>query len=147
MKLLLLTLLALAPLGALAQQQAAWSPLIACEGNNMVVDEDGNSDAFQLVIRNSPDILRYFSSKTDVSRSLNDKGEMIVSLSPGGPRSEEASSLYVGYIGGQTSVVVSRVADDQIRVGLWEVGYRGTHSEEVANWVFRGCSLVPRTLW
>jgi hypothetical protein len=138
MKTLLLAILALSPLSALAQHNN-WSPIIACENSSMVVDRDGNNDTFQLVIRNSPNILRYFSTKTDITRAVNDKGELIVSLSAGGPRQEVPSSLYVGYISGQTNIVVSRDANDQIRVGLWEVGYRGTHSEEVANWVFKNC--------
>jgi hypothetical protein len=138
MKNLLLALLALSPLSAIAQQND-WSPILACESGTMVVDQSGNGDTFQLVIRNSPDILRYFSTKTDITRAVNDKGELIGSLSAVGPRQEVPSSLYVGYISGQTNVVVSRDANGQIRVGLWEVGYRGTHSEEVANWVFKGC--------
>ena len=136
MKTPLLILLALSPLRALAHD---WSPILTCENSNMVVDQDANDDAYQLVIRNRPDVLRYFSTKTDITRAVNDKGELIVSLSAGGPRQEVPSSLYVGYISGETNVVVSRDSGDQIRVGLWEVGYRGTHSEEVANWVFRGC--------
>ena len=48
--------------------------------------------------------------------------------------------LFTGYLNGRTSIAVSWSSSDTIRVGLWEVGYRGTHSLEVANWIFRGCT-------
>jgi hypothetical protein len=131
----LLPLLSLLP----SYAQAGWDPILVCENYRMVVDRSSDGYGYQLVIRNHQDTLSYFASKASIGATLNEKGEMIVSLSPGGPGIDGPSSLYVGYIGGSTNVVVSRVAGDVIRVGLWEVGYRGTHAEEVANWDFRGC--------
>jgi len=133
---LLLALLSFQP------AHADWSPIIACEGNGMVVDANSDGNYYQLVIRNHSDTLSYFASKADIGRALNDRGEMIVSVDPGGPDFRgDRSSLYTGYISGQTNVVVSRVDATSVKVGIWEVGYRSTHNEEVANWVFRGCSF------
>jgi hypothetical protein len=130
-----------AALFSLTPAHAGWSPIIACDNFGMVIDRDGYE--YQLVIRNHADTLDYFTSRANINRALNDKGEMIVSVSPGGPglREDESSSLYTGYISGATNVVISRVDATSIKVGIWEVGYRSTHNEEVANWVFRGCSF------
>ena len=134
---LLITLFSLTPQPA----QADWAPLIACDNYGMVVDRSSDGSSNQLVIRNNPDILSYFQSKADVRRAMNDKNEMIVSVSRGGPQIEhDNSALFVGYISGQTNVVVSWVDQNSVKVALWTAGYRGSNNVEVANWVFRNCS-------
>lgn len=141
MKAILLSLSAFIFSSLPVMAQAAWNPIIACEGQRMVVDTNNLEPRYQLVIRNSPDILRYFSEKADISHAINEKNEMIVTVFPGGPGIDEehASRLFVGYISGQTNVVVSEVARDVYRVSLWHTTYR-SHGEELANWDFRGCS-------
>ena len=123
-----------------ANAQAAWSPALSCEGKRLVVDQASYAaDGYQLVIRNSPEVLRYFSEQVNIDAAINDKGEFIVPVTQGGPRGPE--SLYVGAIaGGPLAVTVTELNDGNIRVALTQVGYRGTHNQELANWIFRDCS-------
>jgi hypothetical protein len=117
----------------------AWTPVIACDSYGMVVDR--NDSEYQLVIRNHPDVLGYFSGKVDLRRNINAKNELIVGIDEGGPSINGRTGMYVGYFGGDVNVVVSQEDASSVRVSLWSVGYRGMHVEEVANWVFRGCAV------
>jgi len=116
---------------------AGWSPMIVCENYQMVIDRESteSGERFQLVIRNSPETLKYFSSKVSLGHIVNEKNELVIQMRSADP----SNVLFTGYIGGQASVVASVISKDTYRVALWEAGYRGMYLVEIANWDFRGC--------
>jgi hypothetical protein len=103
----------------------------------MVVDFDEAQETYQLVIRNSPEILRYFvRNNVDFSAVQKTDSQVVVPVYSGGP----VNSLYTGFTGGQSNVVISQISSDVYRVEFWNVGYRGTSTQALANWNFQNCS-------
>ena len=127
---------------AFSAQAHAWNKIVECNNGELVVDEQWDPNMrrmdHQLVLRGGP--LQYFVQQGAVpSNAINEKGELVLSLSPydselfgstGGETGEDGMSKY-------RTIRVSRSYDQVMLRATFGNRYQG--ESELANWKFYGC--------